>query len=66
MPPATEWDVSANSTSASPRTSASDRRRLVQIRQPGSPTLAGFGDLETTLQYQLLKDGSHETAMLLG
>ena len=37
-----------------------------QIRQPGSPTMAGFGDLETTFQYQLLKDGSHELAMLLG
>ena len=24
-----------------------------QIRQPGNPTLAGFGNLETTFQYQL-------------
>ena len=30
------------------------------------PTAAGFGDLETTLQYQLFKDPAHETAMLLG
>lgn len=37
-----------------------------QIRSPGGPVVQGFGDLETTLQYQLLKDGSHETAMLLG
>jgi hypothetical protein len=37
-----------------------------QIRQPGGPTMAGFADLETTLQYQLLKDNSHELAMLLG
>jgi len=37
-----------------------------QIRTPGGPTMVGFGDLETTLQYQLLKDSSHETAMLLG
>jgi hypothetical protein len=37
-----------------------------QIRTPGGPVMAGFGDLETTLQYQLLKDASHETAMLLG
>ena len=29
-----------------------------QIRQPGGPTLAGFSDLETTLQYQLLKNES--------
>ena len=44
----------------------SDRREWSQIRQPGAPTLAGFADLETTFQYQLLKDASHETAMLLG
>lgn len=37
-----------------------------QIRTPGGPVLEGLGDLETTLQYQLLKDASHETAMLLG
>jgi hypothetical protein len=37
-----------------------------QIRTPGGPVAMGFGDLETTLQYQLLKDASHETAMLLG
>jgi hypothetical protein len=37
-----------------------------QIRAPGGPVVQGLGDLETTLQYQLLKDASHETAMLLG
>jgi hypothetical protein len=37
-----------------------------QIRTPGGPLVQGFGNLETTLQYQLLKDASHETAMLLG
>jgi len=37
-----------------------------QIRTPGGPVAVGFGNLETTLQYQLLKDASHETAMLLG
>jgi hypothetical protein len=37
-----------------------------QIRTPGGPVVQGLGDLETTLQYQLLKDSSHETAMLLG
>jgi hypothetical protein len=26
----------------------------------------GFGDLETTFQYQLMKDAAHETAILLG
>jgi len=37
-----------------------------QIRAPGGPVLQGLGNLETTLQYQLLKDASQETAMLLG
>jgi len=37
-----------------------------QIQHPGGPTQAGFQDLETTFQYQLLKDGPHELAMLLG
>ena len=32
-----------------------------QIRQPGNPTLAGFGNLETTFQYQLMKDAAHES-----
>jgi hypothetical protein len=37
-----------------------------QIRQPGNPTLAGFANLDTTFQYQLMKDASHEFAMLVG
>jgi len=37
-----------------------------QIRQPGNPTRAGFANLETTFQYQLMKDASHELAMLVG
>ena len=37
-----------------------------QIRPPGGPTVAGFQNLETTFQYQLLKDGPHEFAVLLG
>jgi hypothetical protein len=66
-PPGSQWDVSAEF----------DKRITEdlgfgisdvwsQIRTPGGPTMAGFADLETTLQYQLLKDSSHETAMLLG
>jgi hypothetical protein len=37
-----------------------------QIRTPGGPVAVGFGNLETTLQYQLLKNAASETAMLLG
>ena len=66
-PPGSEWDVSVEF----------DKRitedfgfgigdTWSQIRTPGGPTMAGFADLETTLQYQLLKDSSHELAMLVG
>lgn len=37
-----------------------------QIRTPGAPTMAGFADLETTFQYQLLKDGPDQLALMLG
>src|SRR5580698_8917604 len=66
-PPATEWDVSAE---ISKRITAdfgiSIGETWKQIRGPGGPTMAGFDNLETTAQYQLLKDNSHELAMLLG
>jgi hypothetical protein len=67
VPPGSEWDVSAEF----------DRRITEdlgfgisdvwsQIRAPGGTILEGLGNLQTTLQYQLVKDASHETAMLLG
>jgi len=37
-----------------------------QIRFPGGPTVAGFDNLVTTFQYQLLKDGQHELALMVG
>jgi len=37
-----------------------------QIRLPGGPTMAGFDDLTTTFQYQLLKDSPHELALMIG
>jgi hypothetical protein len=67
IPPASEWDVSVEiAKRITEDFGISIGEDWSQIRQPGAPTLAGFGDLETTLQYQLLKDASHETAMLLG
>jgi hypothetical protein len=67
MPPATEWDISAE---VSKRITAdlgiSIGETWTQISQPGGPKMAGFGDLETTLQYQLLKNDEHELALLLG
>ncbi len=67
VPPATEWDVSAEvSKRITPDFGISIGDVWSQIRGPGGPTMAGFGNLETTAQYQLLKDNSHELAMLLG
>jgi hypothetical protein len=43
-----------------------DDSAVVLLRLPGNPTLAGFGNLETTFQYQLMKDAAHEFAMLVG
>jgi hypothetical protein len=66
-PPATEWDVSAEiSKRITEDFGISIGDTWSQINQPGGPKMAGFADLETTLQYQLLKDGDHEFAELLG
>jgi hypothetical protein len=67
MPPGIEWDVSGEiSKRITEDFGVSIGETWTQIRVPGSPTMAGFADLETTFQYQLLKDNSHELAMLLG
>src|SRR5215467_1837882 len=65
--PATEWGVGAEISKRITEDfgiSIGDTWR--QIRAPGGPTMAGFDNLETTVQYQLLKDGPHEFAALLG
>jgi hypothetical protein len=67
MPPATEWDISAElSKRITEDLGISIGDTWSHVRQPGAPSRAGFADLETTLQYQLLKDSPHELAMLLG
>jgi hypothetical protein len=66
-PPATEWDISGEfSKRITEDFGVSIGETWTQIRQPGGPTMAGFGDLETTFQYQLLKNAPHELAVLLG
>jgi hypothetical protein len=37
-----------------------------QLRPPGGPNVSGFQNLETTFQYQLLKDPTHELALKAG
>ena len=64
---ATQWDVSAElSKRITADLGISIGEGWSQIRPTGGPTLAGYSDLETTLQYQLLKNDAHEFAMLLG
>ena len=67
IPPATEWDISGEiSKRITENFGVSIGQTWTQIRQPDGSVTAGFQDLETTFQYQLLKDGSHELALLAG
>src|SRR3984893_6699051 len=67
VPPATEWDISAElSKRITEDFGISIGDTWSHGSQPGAPSRAGFADLETTLQYQLLKNSPHELAMLLG
>ena len=67
VPPASELDISAElSKRITEDFGISVGENWTQIRQPGAPTLSGFAELETTFQYQLLKDNAHELALLLG
>ena len=67
FPPATEWDISIDlSKRITEDFGVSIGSTWSHIRSPGSPTVAGFGNLETAFQYQLFKDGPHELALLLG
>jgi len=67
VPPATEWDISAEiSKRITEDLGISIGDTWSNIHQPGGFTKVGFADLETTLQYQLLKDGPPELALLLG
>jgi hypothetical protein len=67
MPPATEWDVSIDfAKRITEDFGITVGNTWSQIHQPGGFTAAGFGNLETTAQYQLLKNSEHELALLLG
>jgi hypothetical protein len=67
MPPATEWDVSIDfAKRITEDFGITVGNTWSQIHQPGGFTVAGFGNLGTTAQYQLLKNSEHELALLLG
>jgi hypothetical protein len=67
MPPATEWDISGEiSKRITENFGVSIGQVWTQIRQADGTVTSGFQNLETTFQYQLLKDRSHELAVLAG
>jgi hypothetical protein len=66
MPPANELDISGEiSKRITEDFGISIGDGWTQIRQPGSPTIAGFGNLDTAFQYQLLKEPTHEAVPAL-
>jgi hypothetical protein len=58
-----EGDISKRITEAFGVTVAES---WTQIHQADGSVMAGFNDLVTTFQYQLLKDGPHELALMVG
>jgi len=67
VPPAQEWDLSGElSKRITENFGISIGETWTQIRNPGGPKQSGFSNLETTAQFQLLKDDAHELALLAG
>jgi hypothetical protein len=67
MPPASEWDISGElSKRITENVGVSIGETWTQIRQPDGSVTAGFQNFETAFQYQLVKDSSHELALLAG
>ncbi len=66
-PPASQLEISAElSKRITEDFGVSIGETWMQRRQPDSPTVSGFGNLETSFQYQLLKNAPHELALLVG
>jgi hypothetical protein len=67
VPPATQWDISVDfSKRITENFGVTISQGWTQIRQPDGTIASGFGNLGTNFQYQVLKDGSHELAILTG
>ncbi len=67
MPPVTEWDISGEiSKRITENFGVSIGQAWTQIRQADGTLQTGFQNLETTFQYQVVKDRSHELAVLAG
>jgi len=67
IPPGVEWNISGElSKRMTENFGISIGETWIQIRQPDGSVTTGFQDLETTFQYQLLKDRTSEFALLAG
>ena len=67
VPPATQWDISGEiSKRITENFGVSIGQTWTQLRQPDGTVTSGFQNLETIFQYQVLKDRSHELAILSG
>ncbi len=67
VPPATQWDISGEfSKRITENFGVSIGQTWTQIRQADGTLQSGFQNLETTFQYQILKDPAHELAVLAG
>jgi hypothetical protein len=67
IPPGTQWDISGEiSKRITENFGVSIGQTWTQIRQADGTLQSGFQNLETTFQYQILKDPAHELALLAG
>lgn len=67
VPPATQWDFSGEiSKRITENFGVSVGQTWTSIRQADGTLTQGFQNLETALQYQVIKDREHELAILAG
>jgi hypothetical protein len=67
VPPASQLDLSIDfSKRITENFGVTFSQGWTQIRQPDGTVASGFGNLTTAFQYQVLKDPSHELAVLTG
>jgi hypothetical protein len=67
VPPASQLDVSFDfSKRITENFGITVGQGWTSIRQPDGTLMQGFGNFETTFQYQILKDREHELAILSG
>lgn len=67
VPPASQLDISVDfSKRITENFGVTFSQGWTQIRQPDGTVASGFGNLETAFQFQVLKDPSHELAILTG